>query len=598
MRRWKDWFNRQSVKIKLIFYSYLTLVPVMILVCVCLLFYNYHKAVSEQQKNNLTGVTSLADSVEVLQMDIKDFSTYICINQEIHEILTADDPESVMKNPRFWLEDAPMQIIQDMIALKGHIKSLAIYPENGITPYLRGMDGSVYVPDIEQAKESQAYQKTLESASGFVWRMEEKGSRGVYINNPYDKVILCREIYDLSQKTTLGYIVIGVGREFFQELCENIIQREGEGVLILDPNAGELVRAGEISEEIEAYLTTEEFLQMRYKDRAESMHYEGYDIICRQNSKNASIICKISPKYEIRIMDIIYTPIVLFVGMFVGLLPLLLMMSNVFTKPLRHVSEAIRKFSEGDFEQQVQVESQDEVGEVAECFNKMVVDIRKLIDENYAIRLSEKESELAALQAQINPHFLYNTLDSLYWQAQGSGNEEMSENILALSQLFRLVLNRGQNEVCIGQEIELISYYLQIQKMRFGKRLNYRIEVDDEIREQQIPKLILQPFVENAVVHGFENVDSPGYLTITGHRKDDRIHWEIRDNGAGMTQEQIKKIWEEEPASYSKQRIGRYAIKNIRERLRLKYHDEYTLKIESCVGKGTTVILEIPCEEG
>ena len=116
-------------------------------------------------------------------------------------------------------------------------------------------------------------------------------------------------------------------------------------------------------------------------------------------------------------------------------MPLLLIISNVFTKPLRHVSEAIRKFSEGDFEQQVEVESQDEIGEVAECFNKMVVDIRTLINENYAIRLSEKESELAALQAQINPHFLYNTLDSLYWQAQGCGNEEMAENILALSQL-------------------------------------------------------------------------------------------------------------------------------------------------------------------
>lgn len=102
-------------------------------------------------------------------MDIKDFSTYICINEEIRTILTADDPEQVMQNQRFWLEDAPMQIIQDMIALKGHIKSIAIYPENGITPYLRGMDGSVYQPTIEEAKQSEAYRETLESSNGMVF---------------------------------------------------------------------------------------------------------------------------------------------------------------------------------------------------------------------------------------------------------------------------------------------------------------------------------------------------------------------------------------------------------------------------------------------
>lgn len=597
MRRVRDWFNRQSVKTKLIFYSYLTLIPVMLLVCVGLLFYNYHKALQEQQITDRTVVQSLADNIETLQMDIKDFSTYICINEEIRTILTANDPEQVMQNQRFWLEDAPMQIIQDMIALKGHIKSIAIYPENGITPYLRGMDGSVYQPTIEEAKQSEAYRETLESSNGMIWRKEAKGSSGVYRNNPYDKIILCREIYDLSQKTTLGYIVIGVGQEFFQERCENSIRKEGEGILVLDPNTGEMARAGEIPAEVEAYLCGEEFLNMQYKNRPESVVYEGYNIVCRQNGKNSCIICKVAPEYEIQIGDIVYMPATLFLGMFLGLLPLLLIISNVFTKPLRHVSEAIRKFSEGDFEQQVEVESQDEIGEVAECFNKMVVDIRTLINENYAIRLSEKESELAALQAQINPHFLYNTLDSLYWQAQGCGNEEMAENILALSQLFRLVLNRGQNEVCVEQEVELISTYLQIQKMRFGKRLNYQIEVDEEIKKKKMPKLVLQPFVENAVVHGFENVESPGYLTISGRKKGKRIHWEIKDNGAGMTEEQIREIWEQEPASYSKQRIGRYAIKNIRERLRLKYHEEYVLKIESCVGKGTTVILEFPCEE-
>ena len=228
----------------------------------------------------------------------------------------------------------------------------------------------------------------------------------------------------------------------------------------------------------------------------------------------------------------------------------------------------------------------------------MVGDIKKLIDENYVIKLSEKESELAALQAQINPHFLYNTLDSLYWQATEAGNDEIAESILDLSQLFRLVLNQGKSVVTIEQEINLITHYLQIQKMRFPRKINYEITVAPEVAKVKIPKLILQPFVENAIVHGFENVSTACLLTVCAERQEDYVRFVIKDDGIGMNKEQLASLWESEPANYSKVRIGRYAIKNIRERLQLRYHDAFHLEILSDVGKGTTVILEVPYEEG
>jgi two-component system sensor histidine kinase YesM len=251
----------------------------------------------------------------------------------------------------------------------------------------------------------------------------------------------------------------------------------------------------------------------------------------------------------------------------------------------------------GKFDQQVEVLTHDEVGEVAECFNRMVLAIKELIDKNYVITLQEKESELAALQAQINPHFLYNTLDSLYWQAMEQDNEEIAESILALSQLFRLVLSQGKREVTVGQETELVSRYLQIQQMRFSRRLQYEVTVEDAVKQEKIPKLILQPFVENAIVHGFENVSTCCKVTVTAAQRKNRMHFEITDTGIGMSQSQIDEIWEEEPDAYRKQRIGRYAIKNIRERLERRYKEDFILEIKSEVGKGTTVILELPCEE-
>lgn len=599
MKKLGQWINGLSVKAKLVCYGYLTITPVLVLICIVLLFHNYQKELREKQDTDLRNVRALAEGIDVLQTDIKDLSTYICINEEIHKLMTADHVNERNANAKLWTEEAPMQIVRDMIALKGHIKTLAIYPENGIHPYLRGMDGSVYVSDLDAVKETVSYQEMVNSDSGMVWKQMPKGKNDAYLSNRNDKVVLYREIFDHTKKKALGYIVIGVSQEKFDALCENMVQDEREGVIVLDRNGGELSRFGFLEEEIEEYLKSEEFTSLDYRKRKPYFSCGDYDIVCSQLNKNASIVCKVTPKYrmQMQILDIANMPLMLLLGMLIGLLPLLLIISNAVTKPLCKVSEAIRKFSSGDFEQRVEVETNDEVGEVARCFNKMVEDIRTLIDQNYVITLREKESELAVLQAQINPHFLYNTLDSLYWQATNEGNDEIAESILALSQLFRMVLSQGKKEVPVSQEIELISRYLQIQKMRFSRRLNYEVCVDEDIKQKKIPKLILQPFVENAIVHGFENVSTPCYVKVSAIREGDRLRFEVKDTGIGMSQEQIDAVWAEEPPRYAKQRIGRYAIKNIRERLKLKYRDHFRLEILSAVGKGTTVILEIPFEE-
>ena len=593
--------NSLSVKKKLVLYGYLTITPVLVVVCIVLLFSNYNKVLNQRLENDLSSVNALADSINVLQGDIKDFSTYICINNDVRKLLSVNrqsEKEQKNQNAKLWLEEAPMQIVQDMMAIKGHCDTIAIYPENGIRPYLRCMDGSSYISQMDIIRDTDIYKETIESDNGMVWKSVSKGSGDTYITNRSDKIVLYREIFDMARKKTLGYIVIGASQEQFKDLCENVV-KDGEGVIVLDKNGGELSRVGKIDEDVETYLKSDIFMKKSYKDRENHFSYGNFDVVCNQISENASIVCKIVPRYrlQMQVFDVAYMPIMLLLGMLVGLMPLLLIISNIVTKPLSKVSEAIRKFSTGDFEQRVEVTTNDEVGEVAKCFNRMVGDIKKLIDENYVITLKEKESELTALQSQINPHFLYNTLDSLYWQATEVGNDEIAESILALSQLFKLVLSRGSKEVTVGHEIELISRYLQIQKMRFTKRLNYSVEVDESIIKAKIPKLIIQPFVENAIVHGFENVSVPCNLKVTGKREGSNIRFEIKDTGIGMRQDQIDAIWEEESAQYSKQRIGRYAIKNIRERLELKYDGKFTLDIQSAVGKGTTVILIIPFEE-
>jgi two-component system sensor histidine kinase YesM len=596
MNKIRQWVGDLSVKKKLIFYGYLIITPVLIIACTVFYFFNYRKVVDERTNSDMESVYSLSDSVDVLQTNVMNFSTYLCINEQIRNLLLEENVEEKNDNARLWLEEAPMQIVQDIVALKGQIQTLAIYPENGIRPYLRCMDGSAYISDTNLVKVTEIYQKTVSTDSGMIWKHIPKGSGDTYYTNRYDKVGLYRRIYDFHRKKVIGYIVIGVNQKMFTKLCENAVKNEKEAAIILDRNGGELCRVGNIDSKLETYLKNDKFVNKKYNEREAHFTYGDYNVSCIQNRADAAIVCKITSVYNFRMLALsaAYLPIILLLGVMISLLPLLIIISNIVTKPLAKVSMAIKDFSKGDFKQQLEVTTNDEVGEVARCFNKMVLDIKDLIEENYVITLKERESELSALQAQINPHFLYNTLDSLYWKATAEDNDEIAECILALSELFKLVLNRGNSEVTVGHEIELISRYLQIQKMRFSKRLDYEIEVSEEALKQKMPKLILQPFVENAIVHGFENVSTKCLLRVTGMLEDGYIRFEVSDTGIGMRQDQIDSIWNGESEMYAKQRIGRYAIKNVKERLELKYNDDFELKIESKVGKGTKVIIRIP----
>lgn len=480
MKSIKRWANKLSVRKKIIFYGYMTITPVLLITCTILLFYNYNRAINERLENDILGLNALEDSVYMLQKDVEDISTYICINNEVIDILESNKVKELNSNAKLWFECAPMQIVQDMIALKGNIKTIAIYPENGVTPYLRGMDGSSYIDKFYKIRRDDIYNQVLSSEYKKIWKKVEKNDKVPYQVNRSDKIVLYREIFNLSQSKKLGLIVIGVEKKSFDELCSNGILSKNEGLIILDKNSGQLYEKGTIPDNVLEYIQKESFLKEDYKERPKHFSYGDSEIITLQGAGNSSIMCKVVPKYsmQMQIMDFAYVPLILLIAILVGMLPLLLIISRCITGPVNKLSTAIEKFSKGDFNQKIEITTEDELGQVARCFNKMVEDIKKLIEENYIITLKEKESELATLQAQINPHFLYNTLDSFYWKASDDGNEELADNIIALSELFRLVLNQGQSEITVRNEIELVSRYLQIQRMRFSNRLKYTVDIE------------------------------------------------------------------------------------------------------------------------
>ena len=593
---WKQRINNLSIKKKIIVYCYLVITPILLFISAAMFLTNHSKMSKEQDMRGMIRVQNLENSLEELNQNVSEMATYICINSDIINILKADNAEELNKNTQLWLDDAPMRFIEDTLAIKGYIKALGIYPENGVHPYLRCLDSSSHTSSLEKIKKTQMYQEAIRKKGKKCWTTIEKSSSEVYWANQSKKIVLYREIYDLSKEKALGFLVIGADGSKYLDICESALESETEGILVMNAEGKTLLSCGVVDSEAEDYFTQVLDIENMRANRTQILEYKN-NIVYFQGSENSGQkVCLFIPVSDItnQLIGIAYTPILMLFGVLIGLFPVLSLVSNIVTRPLKKVNQAMVEFRKGDFQQYVEVETSDEVGEVAICFNQMVTDIKQLIDENYVMELRKKESELTALQAQINPHFLYNTLDSLYWQAQEANNEEIAENILALSNLFRQVLGEGKSVTTVWQEVNLVKQYLKIQKMRFTKRLEYKIDIEEEIGNEIIPKLILQPFVENAVVHGFENVDTPCSIYVGGKRIPQGIEFVIEDTGIGMNEEQVKEILNTDDGErYKGHRIGRYAIKNVKERLTLMYHERFEMMVDSAPGKGTKITLQI-----
>lgn len=592
MEDWKKKIKDLSIRKKIISCTYVILIPLMLILCMLLTVYSYSEKKETYQESQQEMVDRLEDAINLLQQEVNYLSLNLSINYKIREILAGINTKEYVEKVELWEEETPIQMMEEIIYLKGYVKTISIYPENGVSPFLRCLDSSSYVPELWALQKSGLYEQAVEKKGEEIWIRQDQEDGELYQTNYTTKLVLCREIYDFAKKKKLAFISIGISEDKVRELCSSVLQEEEEGVYLLNQE-GAIIAAYGKTDNSAAYLGD------NYKMLSEGQKgvFGGKQFFVKEIENSGCYVGKAVPQQTFWTMfrEISYVPVVLMLGVLLGILPVILFVSRMISRPLENLGDAMQQFQQGDFKQQLKVESNDEVGQVAQCFNHMVSEIEQLINKNYIMVLKKRESELAVLQAKINPHFLYNALDSIYWQAMSADDEETAESIYELSQLFRLVLGNGKEIVTVEAELQLLQRYLEIQKLRFMRQLEYHFDVEPEILQEKIPKLILQPFVENAVIHGMEKQEEACEITISGHLEDRFLKFQVRDTGVGVTEEQLKKIWEPETnKAYSSQRIGRYAIYNVKERLRLKYGDAFQLKIESKVGKGTQVTLVIP----
>ena len=285
-------------------------------------------------------------------------------------------------------------------------------------------------------------------------------------------------------------------------------------------------------------------------------------------------------------------PLLLFVaGLVLICVAASLAASLAFSRLVVHDIEKLQKnmksVEQGDMTIWVESDSQDEIGDLIHGFDTMIGEINRLIHEVYEGKLLQRKYEMKALQAQINPHFLYNSLSLINWKALEAGEEDISKITLALSSFYRTSLNKGNNVLTIERELENMHSYLEIQSCMHDSSFDVEEEIDSSILPYETLNLLLQPLVENAIEHGVDLLeDRRGCIRIIGRADEENIYLIVEDNGVGMEEEILASILEFQTRGYG--------VRNVNERIRLFYGEEYSLRIESELGRGTRCIITIP----
>lgn len=274
--------------------------------------------------------------------------------------------------------------------------------------------------------------------------------------------------------------------------------------------------------------------------------------------------------------------------------------SKGITRPIGSLCENVRRIGEGQFQVDT-IEIDDyEIAKLDTGIRKMAERISCLLQNVKQEEMLHHKMELQLLQAQINPHFLYNTLDSIIWMAEDEKNEEVVVMTAALARLLRQSISNEQEQVTVAQEIDYVRSYLTIQKMRYQDKLEYEIEAPPEILPVSIVKFTLQPLVENAIYHGIKYKENKGKVCIRGFVREKKAFLAVEDDGAGMDAQQLHRILEESGGEDAAEPRtgGGVGVSNVQKRLRLYYGEEYGISYTSKVGKGTTALVSIPLSGG
>lgn len=394
-----------------------------------------------------------------------------------------------------------------------------------------------------------------------------------------------KTIVDAKTLKTIGYAVITVNDDYFAEGLGVLDQ--GHHMLIYNRFGELLLVNGEFIGDVREFSYIDE-QRIYYNDSGVYMDKETV------RSANWTTNLMVEREYMYEDLDNLkFIFVLIFFAVSVLISLLLSFFVSRLTRDLRVFEKSMRKIEEGDFSIRIKPRTYDEVGLLSLRFNYMSSRIDTLVNEVYLQQLQRQKKEFEVLQAQINPHFLYNTLGTMKWNAHINDNEEMEAYVDAFIELLKLTAKSDKEYITISQEISYIKNYVTLQKYRYDEMFQVEYFIDDSLLEERVLKFILQPLVENCIFHAFSYKDKNGIIQIRINDCGEEMCLTVEDDGKGMSEEKVNALYHKE-SSHSKKGLTSIGVKNVNERLQLYYGEKYGLKIYSEEGCYTKIVMKVP----
>lgn len=482
-------------------------------------------------------------------------------------------------------------VIEPTIRMRSDVITIALFDEEGNH---MSSTGDSELQSRERISGQEWYEK-IKYDQEYI-HISEPHVQNIYVGEyPWVISISRRVGFRQNNEYKEGILLIDMNFSVIEDLLASVNLAEKGYVFLVDAtdnivyhNQQQLLYAGIKEENLDGISSTynDSFIQEGVEDR-----YISIRLLDNVNWKLVGVYyaSDVHSSQE-RVAD--YIKWILIVGLLL-FVSFSLYMSSRITKPIQELEQSMKLVEQGNFDVQLKISGEHEVVQLTKSYNVMIRRIRKLMDQIVVEQEAKRKSELNSLQAQINPHFLYNTLDSIIWMAEHEKHEDVILMTNSLASLFRISISKGQMVIPVKNEIVHAENYLTIQKMRYKDKFDFKFEIDEAIYDYEILKLILQPIIENAIYHGIRHMVDKGFICIRGYLKTDSLIFEVEDDGLGMTESILNDVL----YGGSSTDKGGVGVNNVHDRIQLMYGKTYGLTIESEIEEGTKVIFKLPRNE-